>query len=1419
MERLDYANLITPPFYFETVKTDAARRWNQLENDPDLAAPWYQLFKQVQSPRHVISELLQNADDAGATEAEVQITDGTFVFSHNGEDFTEEHFRSLCRFGYSNKRSLHTIGFRGVGFKSIFSLGDPVYLYTPTLAVAFYSKRFTEPVWLTNSPRNNSRTIIKVAIQNEHRRQELDKNIQEWKNSPASLLFFRSIRCLKVNGSELRWTYLGKGPLPNSYRMNYSDEPNREYLLFRSELEEFPRQALDEIRNERLLPITDKTEFPPCRVEIVLGLEGRLFVVLPTGVTTELPFACNAPFVQDPARLKIKDPEISFTNRWLLQRIGKLAANSMLAWVRRQDLSTQERCQAYSLLPYITKNESSLDATCGALVGEAFLATLSGHKFIITENNELVEPGQCVAVPNSILEVWTPEEVSELCDEYKRPILHSNIHDANRKKLINLNFCTTVDKSHLTSLLSHQYPPKPASYEQLVNLWAYLFDINNWRYIYTGHYKKLRIVPVVGKQILFSADEVVRMALKQRTLQPADWDFLSNLLLVVEPDWIRYLSEQNSQPSTTSSQQRRIVKAQQLLQYTGLHETTDPAKLVHKACHRLIDTEEVTLEEFIRLTHIAARLDVKIKNDFYYMNCNQEIVQADKGLVVDLNQNLDLYTPKDWYNSNVLHEAYSTDFFACTADEWEYWASSRKSKLMQFVYPQSTTRSIWSRRAIHKLLEKRGYDGVPTFHYKRDDFILEDWDFHPELWSHWYKLAKQDETIWVNIMTIILQQPIKHWSPRLSATIWHKGTTYKKPVTNSTLLPAWLLKFKDLKCLPDTRGYSCLPCELLLRTPQTEALLGTERFVGAELDNEQTRPILQMLGVRSSPTGPEGIISRIQALSQAHTPPLYELEKWYHRLDQLYKYCSTKERDYLEDAFETAKLIFTEGETWASSQEVCLDADDTWPPAAIVHHRFRALNLWNEIGVTSYPSVSWVISWLKQIESETQLTHDDRDKIQPFLRHYGEEIWSACQHWISLDGTWRPISQFEYSLNFKNFPHLDQIFPIVKEQTADIRMLSPNLIPRSPFARLPELSSSVTQQLAHDAIQAIRVEHKSWLSTLGELLSRIVCGDPEETLKIKREASRLKKTSLNFTKRLQTILYLNGTQVSLPLSAQAFWQGEKLYIVNRRIAEVYSAIARELSRPFGRNDISDAIKSCIARSPEFIIEYIESNFKLTPVVTSCPGDTPDGEGRQDLSEQLPESSASAIQSPQIDEQVNEDLNTISNSEELLSSNYEQAEQVDKPETASSAAATTSNFQHNPSKPNAFPSQASQAPSLIERFALQNGYTKLGPTLFVGPDGRRLCRSEDEANLWEYHNQKGQLQHCYWVKEHCLQKRPLNVSAAVWSLTVKYPHQYSFVLIDQDNNPIVYSGIWLKEQLTEGNLLLFPASYRLSYRSS
>ena len=239
------------PAYFEPIRKRASERWEQLENDPELAGPWWQLFNQVQSPRHIVSELLQNADDAGATEAIVRIEEDAFVFEHNGEDFTEEHFASLCKFGYSNKRALHTIGFRGIGFKSTFSLGKRVELFTPTLAVAFDQDRFTQPHWANGRQSNEGFTTVRVAIEDGHRRTEVEKNLQEWLKSPVSLLFFKNIRRIQIGENELHWGSFGPGPAPDTEWMALHDNADEAFLIARSDPEPFPEDALAEIRQER----------------------------------------------------------------------------------------------------------------------------------------------------------------------------------------------------------------------------------------------------------------------------------------------------------------------------------------------------------------------------------------------------------------------------------------------------------------------------------------------------------------------------------------------------------------------------------------------------------------------------------------------------------------------------------------------------------------------------------------------------------------------------------------------------------------------------------------------------------------------------------------------------------------------------------------------------------------------------------------------------------------------------------------------------------------------------------------------------------------------------------------------------------------------------------------------------------------
>src|SRR5690606_2564422 len=117
---------------------------------------------------------------------------------------------------------------------------------------------------------------------------------------------FKSIRKIKVgDDTEICWEADGAGPVEGSHWLALNGDPEQRYLLVRSKAEAFPNEALNEIRDERMLGADQDMDFPPCQIEIVLGVEGRLFVVLPTGVETALPFAINGPFIQDPTRYKI----------------------------------------------------------------------------------------------------------------------------------------------------------------------------------------------------------------------------------------------------------------------------------------------------------------------------------------------------------------------------------------------------------------------------------------------------------------------------------------------------------------------------------------------------------------------------------------------------------------------------------------------------------------------------------------------------------------------------------------------------------------------------------------------------------------------------------------------------------------------------------------------------------------------------------------------------------------------------------------------------------------------------------------------------------------------------------------------------------------------------------------------------------
>jgi hypothetical protein len=90
------------------------------------------LLGQLYSERtHFIFELIQNAEDAGATELAFELFDDRLEVRHDGRPFTEADVRGVCGVGQSGKSGdLTQIGKFGIGFKSVYAYTKTPRIYT-----------------------------------------------------------------------------------------------------------------------------------------------------------------------------------------------------------------------------------------------------------------------------------------------------------------------------------------------------------------------------------------------------------------------------------------------------------------------------------------------------------------------------------------------------------------------------------------------------------------------------------------------------------------------------------------------------------------------------------------------------------------------------------------------------------------------------------------------------------------------------------------------------------------------------------------------------------------------------------------------------------------------------------------------------------------------------------------------------------------------------------------------------------------------------------------------------------------------------------------------------------------------------------------------------------------------------------------
>lgn len=337
---------------------------------------------------HFIYELLQNAEDAGASEACFTLERGRLTFEHDGRPFTEQDVRGITNIGRGSKRnSDDQIGRFGVGFKAVFAYSETPRIWSPTFS--FQIDDLVLPTALPGSAPESGQTRFEFPFNNPKKTaraafQEIQAGLQALRET--SLLFLSHLDCI-------RWA-VADGPSGTVQRVQHSEHhielitdsadatASRHYLKFDRAVEDLPVQRVA-VAFE-LAFTADVDEFDvrvPLReqLKVVRARPGQVSVFFPAEKETSgLFFHLHAPFVPELSRASVKD---TAANEPLFRQLAELSA-AALHHVRDLGLLTTD------FLTVLPNNNDDLperyeairDAILDEMIDEALTPTyLKGH--------------------------------------------------------------------------------------------------------------------------------------------------------------------------------------------------------------------------------------------------------------------------------------------------------------------------------------------------------------------------------------------------------------------------------------------------------------------------------------------------------------------------------------------------------------------------------------------------------------------------------------------------------------------------------------------------------------------------------------------------------------------------------------------------------------------------------------------------------------------------------------------------------------------------------------------------------------------------------------------------------------------------------------------------------------------------------
>ncbi len=345
-------------------------------------------------PERIGYELLQNADDAAtkpglSLDIEFFLLEKYLLIRHNGGHFTPIDVSALCRYGASigednrlneseKQLDLQKIGYKGIGFKSVFNIADRVWVLSDSFTFRFDKQTwkgqampwqivpvFTSPDDLPEemlASIDSNKVNFVLEIKEDLNRKDIRTKLAKLFLNENILLFLRHARSLEL-------LYEDKSGKIKSYRKLTRSSKAPVFTIEKYENEElkettrwhvttFPVQVHQEVNlsmthlDKRLCPEKLKTA---TEIEISFAAKLRednsiipldrplIFSYLPTEKRYEFPFIVNSNFLMNEARTELLNER---WNEFLFEQIGY----HQFHWFRQMADSQDFRFEFASLL-------------------------------------------------------------------------------------------------------------------------------------------------------------------------------------------------------------------------------------------------------------------------------------------------------------------------------------------------------------------------------------------------------------------------------------------------------------------------------------------------------------------------------------------------------------------------------------------------------------------------------------------------------------------------------------------------------------------------------------------------------------------------------------------------------------------------------------------------------------------------------------------------------------------------------------------------------------------------------------------------------------------------------------------------------------------------------------------------------------